>query len=811
MQHRFQSAPFNPTLSRPAAAVRAVVLGLALPASTVPALAQSQASVQTTEARNNFNLPAGPLGQVLNSFATTAGIELTVDTALLQGKSSKGLSGSYSVREGFAELLRGHPLHAVQQANGSYTVSRLSQQGEVVMPGVTVQAQQGGATQAYAGGHVATGGRVGLLGSKDFMETPFNTVSYTERFIEDRQARDITDVISAVDPTVFSTGMTGTINENFSIRGFSSSISDVTVNGLFGISPYYRTSPEMFERIEVLKGPSALLNGMPPGGSVGGSVNLVPKRAGDEPLTRAALSYLSDSQWGGHVDIGRRFGDNKQFGARFNGVYRNGNGSVDHQKKETQLASLGLDWRGDGARVSADLYQSDDRTDGLNRGINLAPGIGVPRLPKPDTLLNPSWAFYDTRDKGVMLRGELDLNESVMAYVAMGASQTDYHSTGAYLIQVFNTAGDYRTNLADLAFEVDRRSAEIGFKGKFRTGDIGHQWAVNATHYNHTDKQYGRRNVLAKDWITNLYNPVWGPASTFNAPQISRAELRLASVGLADTLSFMQDKLQWTVGVRRQDVVSDTFNVATGARTARYEQSATSPATALLFKLTPQLSVYGNYIEGLSQGSTAPMTAANAGEVFPPFKTRQKEVGLKFDLGDFAHTASLYEIKRPSSYIDPVTNVFSVGGEQRNRGVEWSFFGTPMSAVRLMGGVAYVDPRLTQTAGAVNQGKQATGVPKLQAKLGAEWDAPTVPGLTLSANATTASKQYINAGNTLWVPGRTVFDLGGRYATTISSQPLTLRANITNVSNKAYWAMPQLTSLGLGAPRTVQISATMDF
>src|SRR5471032_1798848 len=230
MQHRFHAASFKPALSRPAAAVRAVVLGLALSAAGAPALAQFQASGQAVEAKSNFNVAAGPLGSVLNSYATSAGVELTADTSLLQGKSSNGLTGSYSVREGFSELLRGHSLHAVQQANGSYTVSRLSQQGEVVMPGVTVQAQQGGATQAYAGGHVASGGRVGLLGNKDFMETPFNTVSYTERFIEDRQARDITDVISAVDPTVFSTGMTGTINENFSIRGFSSSISDVTVN-----------------------------------------------------------------------------------------------------------------------------------------------------------------------------------------------------------------------------------------------------------------------------------------------------------------------------------------------------------------------------------------------------------------------------------------------------------------------------------------------------------------------------------------------------------------------------------------------------
>ncbi|UQV47895.1 TonB-dependent siderophore receptor [Janthinobacterium lividum] len=679
------------------------------------------------------------------------------------------------------------------------------------MPAVTVWGKGNAVTDAYAGGQVASGGRVGFLGDKDFMETPFNTISYTDKFIEDRQARDITDVISATDPTVFSSGMTGIIGENYSIRGFSSNIGDVAFGGLYGISPYYRTSPEMFERIEVLKGPSALLNGMPPGGSVGGSINLVPKRAGDTPLARVTASYMSDSQWGGHVDLGQRFGENKQFGIRVNGVYRDGEGAIDHQKKKTRLVSVGLDWRGNGARLSADLYHSEDRADGLNRGVNLAAGLPVPRPPKAETLLNPSWAFYDTKDKGAMLRGELDVSEQVMAYAAVGASRADYQSTGAYLIQVFNTAGDYRTNLADLGFDVEKQSAEVGLRGKLRTGEISHQWAVNATYYHHTDKQYGRRNTLAKDWITNIYKPVWGPATRFEAPQISKAELRLASVGLVDTLSFAQDKVQLTVGLRRQEVLSDNFNIKTGARTSRYDEGATTPAIALLVKASKTVSLYGNYIEGLSQGATAPLTAANAGEVFAPYKSKQAELGVKVDLGEFAHTVSVYEIKRPSSYVDPVSNIFSFGGEQRNRGIDWGFFGSPLRDVRLMGGVAYVDPVLSKTAGGSNQGKQATGVPKLQAKLGVEWDTPAIPGVTLTANATAASKQYINADNSMSVPGRTVFDLGARYATKVAGRHLTVRASVTNVGNRAYWALPQWTSLGLGAPRTVMLSATTDF
>ena len=678
------------------------------------------------------------------------------------------------------------------------------------LPSVQVQEQRR-VTADYAGAQVAAGSRVGLLGDKDFMDTPFNTVSYTETFIRDRQAKDLTDVIAATDPTVFSNGVTGSWSENYAIRGFASNTSDTTFNGLSGMAPYYRTSPEMFERIEVLKGPSALLNGMPPGGSVGGSVNLVPKRAGDQPLLRVSANFASDAQFGTHVDVGRRLGDGKQFGIRFNGAYRDGDGAVGKQSKKVQLGSLALDWRGERARLSADLYSADDRVDGPARGVGLAPGVAIPRPPRGDTLINPDWAYVDSQDKGAMLRGELDINDSLMTYLAYGTSRTDYRYNGSISAQILNPAGDFSTVTGQLAFDIKKQSADAGLRGSFRTGAVGHQWAANVTHYQHTQNDYGRRSVPGWDWTTNLYSPVWGPAAPFVAPHISHTELKLDSLGFADTLAFADDRVQLTLGVRRQQVVSETFNVASGARTSRYDESATTPAAALLVKATDTVSLYTNYIEGLSQGATAPMTAANAGDVFAPFRTKQKELGLKLDLGSFAHTFSMYEIKRPSSYIDPVTNIFSFGGEQRNRGVEWGFFGAPLDGVRLLGGVAYVEPKLTRTAGGVNEGRIATAVAQRQAKLGVEWDVPTLQGLTLTGNATAMSKQYISADNSLSVPGRTLFDVGARYSTTVVGRPLALRASMNNVTNKAYWGMPLLSSLALGAPRTVLVSATMDF
>lgn len=161
--------------------------------------------------------------------------------------------------------------------------------------------------------------------------------------------------------------------------------------------------------------------------------------------------------------------------------------------------------------ISADFYTSDDRVNGVTRGISLAPGVAIPRPPKPETLLNPNWSHVHNQDKAAMVRGEFDVNDQVMAYAAFGVSKTDYEYNGAMSAQVLNAAGDFKTAMGQLASEQKKRSAEMGLKGRLQTGAIKHQWALNATHYAHKQDDYGRRSVPGADWTTNLYNPVWGP------------------------------------------------------------------------------------------------------------------------------------------------------------------------------------------------------------------------------------------------------------------------------------------------------------
>ncbi|MCC3262713.1 TonB-dependent receptor, partial [Paenibacillus polymyxa] len=83
-----------------------------------------------------------------------------------------------------------------------------------------------------------------------------------------------------------------------------------------------------------------------------------------------------------------------------------------------------------------------------------------------------------------------------------------------------------------------------------------------------------------------------------------------------------------------------------GVASATYNQHAVTPALAALFKPLPDLSIYGNYIEGLIQGDTAPMGTTNAGQMFAPIRVKQREVGAKYDFGRFSATVSLFQIDK---------------------------------------------------------------------------------------------------------------------------------------------------------------------
>ncbi|WP_315766528.1 TonB-dependent receptor plug domain-containing protein, partial [Bradyrhizobium sp. SZCCHNS2005] len=230
--------------------------------------------------------------------------------------------------------------------------------------GVVAQSRppRSGVVPAFAGDQVARGARLGLLGNIDAMKSPFDVASYTDKFIRDQQAATGADSL-ILDPSVRSSHPTGGVLDSFNIRGFpinEGNNGEFGFEGLYGITPTYRIFTDYVERIEVLKGPSAALSGVAPNGGVGGVINVVPKRAGED-LTRFTADYGSAARFGGHWDVARRYGEGREWGVRTSGSLRGGDTPIDHQSETTGVGSLALDYQGERFRSWLYLIAQTDR------------------------------------------------------------------------------------------------------------------------------------------------------------------------------------------------------------------------------------------------------------------------------------------------------------------------------------------------------------------------------------------------------------------------------------------------------------------
>ena len=179
-------------------------------------------------------------------------------------------------------------------------------------------------------------------------------------------------------------------------------------------------------------------------------------------------------------------------------------------------------------------------------------------------------------------------------------------------------------------------------------------------------------------------------------------------------------------------------------------------------------------------------------------------------MGSFAQTLSVYQLRQPGTTIDPDTGLYAINGLQRHRGIEWNVFGQPAPRWRVLGGVAYVQSRLVRTEDGANDGNDGPGVPRVQAKVGVEWDTPFLPGLTMAVRGIHTGAAYANQDNTYRIKAWNRLDLGLRYARKIAGRNTTFRLDVENLLNRNYWVANSW-NVGLGAPRTVLLSATMDF
>ena len=680
-----------------------------------------------------------------------------------------------------------------------------------ILPALKSEAQV--QQQNYADGKLAKEAKLGALGNKSVIDTPFSVTTYTAKTISDNQAATVSEVLKN-DPSIRETTNSGHLNENIQIRGFSVGFEDYNINGLYGMAPTGRIPTDIIDSVTVLKGPNALVAGMAPAGSVGGVVMAQTKRA-NQDLTRVSASYEDDGYYKSGFDVARRLGNNKEFGVRVGGSYGQGEHIIDGMDDTNSTGVVALDYTTDKLKLNFDAYAVRDKRDnGSPVMVSMGTIKQVIAAPSGDSNFFPN-IHGEQSSQYLGASGEYKFSPDLKVFGGAGYTEKEYsgHIFGTRMIVQNATTGAASSQYYRVGYQEHAVAANLGLEGKFDTGAIQHTLGLRADYLTRNYWQHSAATSNAFD--TNLYNPIVDASEqmpTSYPTIVPYADNRYVSYTLTDQMSMLDDKLQVILGARYQDI--DTQNLY---KKTKYSSDKLSPSLGLVVKpFSEDLSFYASYVEGLSEGVTVSdmtyPTATNKGETLAPYQTKQYELGTKYQVGSWLNTLALYQIEKPEVYQDTVTKAVKDDAETRSRGIEFSTAGQLTEDLSLMANLAYIDAEYVKSGTASQVGNTVIGTPDFTAGLGLDYKIPVVDGMSVNARASYVSEQYLNTDNSLELPDYTILDLGAKYATKIGGVNTTFRANVNNLTDEKYWSGVFGSNYAiLGAGRTYKLGVTFDF
>lgn len=663
-------------------------------------------------------------------------------------------------------------------------------------------------TATRSGGIVAKDANVGVLGEMKLIDAPFSVLVLSREILDNQMAAHYGDYLKN-DPS----STIGNVPVGFTtLRGFAVGINGFLYDGLMGnlgLSDA-RYQLEGMERIEVLKGPSTFLYGQGTFSSLGGAINFIPKRPPDTPVRSVEVGYTGQALYGIALDLGDRFGADRQFGYRINLGYKDGEQAVDDYEWTHKAATLALDWRATrDLTFNFGLEYADNHYPRLQPFFILPAGVPVPDAPKASHNMSQPWDDFRAIATTAYLRADWTFAQDwSLTAQAMHSRNDRPRVKEARFGSINDSAGNAFLFGSEDESTGEQNSGQLLVHGKLHTGFVEHQLTIGLSASNF--EQRTASSPLGV-FATNIYDPVGSPEPPdAHAPLGLSQKYTTLGVLISDVLKFNE---QWSAlaGLRYNRLNVDNFNPATNLQTSSNDSSKSSPIGALMFKPTANSLLYLSYAEGLDQGGQAPTGTTNANQFLPPIVTKETELGAKWELAAVTLTAALFDLRKPTEYVDPATLTFVQRGEQQHRGLELTATGRVTRDLTIVAGTMLLDASVSSTGNAATEGNVPVGVAQFTANLWVEWRLPWMQGWFVNAGVFHSGKQYLDAANTQAVPSWTRFDIGARYATQIKGRPITIRVGIENVADKDYWAGAQSGILTLAEPRTLKLSARMDF
>ncbi len=811
----------------PAPLALAATIAIALAMVFAPQ-AHAQSGATTAAAPIALNIPAQPLAQALNELARQANLQMTFPAALVAGKQAPAVAGQMTARQALERMLAGSGLTASVSGNAVVVREAPAQRsGEATLPAVRVTSSVElplPARQEH--GYRVRSSSVSGFREQDVLDTPFSTTTISAEVIADQQARSLASVIKN-DPSVSLAGDPHWF-ERVNVRGFYLSTDAVYRDGL-SINDQGSIALENKAAVEVNKGLSALRYGVT---SPGGTLNYVVKRPTDEPLRMVRLSADDNGAYGVHADLGGRFGEGRQFGYRINAAAEELRSHVDAFKGDKQFISGFFDWQVND-ELTLELDVEHQRMEKLSVGepalywwgfgedavAVAAAQAAFPRL-SPQTYISQPWAVEPNEQTYVVARASYQINDNWKAGLSAHRSKLwrDQNSSGLW--DVVSSNGNYEASIYYAPDQERNNTAyQLVFQGDVRQGSMRHELSFGYD-YVQRDMTYPD-GVYQSIGFSNLFYPVGLPR-----PPVGPADAGLSYLANRSRQQswFLTDNFiihdQWRVfgGLRHTQIKQFGAGSAIDSINKRYDKSAVNPALGLVYKPVPQGSIYLSYAEGIEQGGVVNgPTYTNNGEQLPPLASHQYEIGLKWEIGgDAMLSAALFEIDKGLE-IDRDngngTRTRIQDGRQVHRGLEITASGQFTPKLRVIAGLAYLDPEIQKTSNTALIGKRPQGAPDWQANLFADYSMNEwLHGLSVNGGVYYGGTKAIDPANLWMADSYARLDAGVRYARKLSSgQKLTYRLNVENLTDKRYLASTTWGSLQFGAPRTVRVSASINF
>ncbi|MFZ6048382.1 TonB-dependent receptor [Pseudomonas sp. CR3202] len=660
----------------------------------------------------------------------------------------------------------------------------------------------------------ATESRSALKIDAPLRDIPQTVNVVPESVIKDQGAQSMEDVLKNVPGVGLSNG--DGQRDQVTIRGFSA-IGDMFIDGVRDDALYFRDLSNI-ERVEVIKGPAAVLYGR---GSSGGLINSVSKKPGFDPKQEVGVSFDSEGE--------RR----TQFDA----------GWADEQQRDKAF------------RVTGAFEDSDTfRDDGYIDRKAIAPSAYF-RL-SDDLELNLGATYlYDKRliDFGIPALGDRPVHVDREKRFGSGDPDQDYARS-----EVFSfTAGlDYRIN-DDLTltnttryyhYDLDRNNTLADSSAtRFVTAPNG-ELLVKLNRGNVARDEYGVFNQtdlkqqlqLAGMQHNLLYGMELGYQDkyqrVFNQNNVAQVPVfRDALVPVPDHANSLSSKgtnYQETAGFYVQDMIELTsqWKALLGVRYDIFGQEyddkrvqnvdldrtdkTWSPRAGLVYQ-PDQIQSYYVSVSRSYQPSAEVFALSPAAEHLEPEETTNYEVGAKWDLLDsrLSVTAAVFRLERTNmKTTDPANPALTIlAGEQRTDGFEATFSGQLTDKWQVYGGYAYLDAEITKsnskTNGVPNEGQTPTLTPRNSANL---WVVRSLtPEWRVGAGANYVDDRFTALDNKVVMPSYTTFDAALFYSVPQWDAALRLK----NAFDRDYYASAHgsVDLITPGAPRTLELSANYRF